>query len=302
MANSKLQMVNAARWALLFAICSLLASCSLPGDAAPIVKIGLIAPFEGVGRPFGYAVLPAVKAALAEANASGQLGRYRVALVALDDGLAPRAAAAQARALAQDADVIAVLGPWESATAQAATPILAQAGIPALVAAPLTSSLPGVTSLCPSSPQIAAALAREIRTVNALSTINDAATVANELTRRDAGNQTAALVGGPDLFRPWLIGRAGSAAEGTIAAACAPAGMAAAVVAGQGADASLSHAASLADYGVHALLQALAADIATRGRPSRAGVAAALAQGAITPGLVWYRVANGQWVIADRAE
>ena len=46
----------------------------MPGDAAPVVKIGVIAPFEGAGRPLGYAVLPAIKAAVAEANASGDTG------------------------------------------------------------------------------------------------------------------------------------------------------------------------------------------------------------------------------------
>jgi ABC-type branched-subunit amino acid transport system substrate-binding protein len=106
----------------------------MPGDAHPVVKIGLIAPFEGVGRPVGYAMLPVVKAALAEANASGQLGRYRVALAAFNDDLNPRGAAAQARALTQDAEIVAVLGPWEAATIQAAAPILAQAGIPMLAA------------------------------------------------------------------------------------------------------------------------------------------------------------------------
>jgi hypothetical protein len=235
----------------------------------------LIAPFEGVGRPFGYAVLPAVKAAIAEVNASGQLGRYRVALVALNDDLDPRAAAAQARTLAQDPDVIAVLGPWESATAQAAAPILAQAGIPTLVVAPMADPRAGVTSLCPSSPQITVALgAKE--------------------------GQTGALQGGPDVFRPWLIGRAGAAAEGTLAAACAPVGMVVPVDTGE--DASLRHAAALADYGARALLRALSADIASHSRPSRAGVAVALAQGAIAPDLIWYRVANGQWVMADRVE
>ncbi|MCX6033296.1 MAG: ABC transporter substrate-binding protein [Chloroflexi bacterium] len=274
-----------------------LVACSLPGDAAPVVKIGLIAPFEGVGRPFGYGILPAVKAAIAEANASGQLGRYRVALVALNDDLDPRAAAAQAQALTQDADVVAVLGPWESATAQAAAPILAQAGIPTLVGAPLTGPLSGVTSLCPSPQQITVAFDTKIRVVNTLSVADDATMAANELIRSYAQNQTGALAGGPDLFRPWLIGRAGAAAEGTLAAACAPAGMAVPGGAGQGADASLAHAAALADYGTRVLLQAVAADIVAHGQPSRAGVAAALSQQPMTSEVIWYRVQNGQWVL-----
>ncbi len=117
---------------LLFAICLLLSACAMPGDAAPVIKIGVIAPFEGTGRPLGYAVLPAIKAAVEEANASGDLGRYRVLVVAFNDDLDAPTAAAQAQALALDPDVLAVVGPWTAETAAAATPILAKAGLPAL--------------------------------------------------------------------------------------------------------------------------------------------------------------------------
>ena len=114
----------------------------MPGDAAPVIKIGVIAPFEGTGRPLGYAVLPAIKAAAEEANASGDLGRYRVLVVAFNDDLDAPTAAAQAQALALDPDVLAVVGPWTAETAAAATPILAEAGLPALVATgvPIPSS------------------------------------------------------------------------------------------------------------------------------------------------------------------
>jgi len=127
---------------LLFAICYLLSACAMPGDAAPVIKIGVIAPFEGTGRPLGYAVLPAIKAAAEEANASGDLGRYRVLVVAFNDDLDAPTAAAQAQALALDPDVLAVVGPWTAETAAAVMPILAEAGLPALVATdvPIPSS------------------------------------------------------------------------------------------------------------------------------------------------------------------
>jgi ABC-type branched-subunit amino acid transport system substrate-binding protein len=118
---------------LLFAICSLLSACVMPGDAAPVIKIGVIAPFEGMGRPLGYAVLPGVKAAAKEANASGDLGRYRVLVVAFNDDQHAPTAAAQAKALALDADVIGVVGAWSAETAAAVQPILAEAGLPVLV-------------------------------------------------------------------------------------------------------------------------------------------------------------------------
>ena len=115
----------------------------MPGDAAPVVKIGVIAPFEGAGRPLGYAVLPAIKAAVAEANASGKLGRYQVMVVAFNDDLHGPTAAAQAKALALDPEVLAVVGPWSAETAAAAAPILAEAGLPVLAAADTPIPPPG---------------------------------------------------------------------------------------------------------------------------------------------------------------
>lgn len=128
---------------LLFAVCCLLSACALPGDAAPIVKIGVIAPFEGAGRPLGYAVLPAIKAAVAEANASGELGRYQVMVVAFNDDLYGPSAAAQAHALGLDPEVLAVVGPWTAETVAAATPVLAGAGLSVLSSAGSAVPPPG---------------------------------------------------------------------------------------------------------------------------------------------------------------
>jgi len=128
---------------LLFAISYLLSACAMPGDAAPVVKIGVIAPFEGAGRPLGYAVLPAIKAAVAEANASGKLGRYQVMVVAFNDDLYGPTAAAQAKALALDPEVLGVVGPWSEETAAAVGPILAGVSLPALTAADMSVPPPG---------------------------------------------------------------------------------------------------------------------------------------------------------------
>jgi ABC-type branched-subunit amino acid transport system substrate-binding protein len=229
----------------------------MPGDAAPVVKIGLIAPFEGAGRPLGYAVLPAVKIALAEANTSGELGRYRVALVALNDDLGPRSAADQAKALAQDPDVLAALGPWSRETIATAAPLLSQAGIPALVAAPLANPPAGVFSLCPSTPEPETSLLTE---------------------------------------NGFLVGLAAEGTRAPLCAPVAepPAGFAAAYQARTGAtpgpDAFLAYA------GARAILQALARDVAAAGRPTRGGVTAALGAYPVETRLVWYRVENGRWV------
>jgi len=266
----------------------------MPGDAAPVVKIGLIGPFEGLGRPLGYELLPVVKAALAEANDGGQLGRYRVALVALNDDLDPQTAAAQAHALAQDPDLIAVLGPWTSATAAAAAPMLAQAGIPLLATAPLSAPSTGIYTLCPDPEEIYAALeaeAERLATAGSVTRVyaGDAAAAADDLIRwRVAGGEDV-LIGGPDLARAWLIDQAGVAAEGTRAAVCAPA-------VGTTTDGALSPAARLATAGAQTLVDALAADITAHGRPTRAGVSAALAGHSVQTGLTWYQVEDGQWV------
>jgi ABC-type branched-subunit amino acid transport system substrate-binding protein len=147
MANSKWQIADGkqqvAVCSLLFAVCYLLSACAMPGDAAPVVKIGVIAPFEGAGRPLGYAVLPAVKAAVAEANASGKLGRYQVSVVAFNDDLHGPTAAAQAQALALDPEVVAVVGPWTAETANAAEPILGAAGLASLAATDTSVPPPG---------------------------------------------------------------------------------------------------------------------------------------------------------------
>ncbi len=288
---------------LLLAACFLLSSCAPSGgwdlrlaDAAPVVKIGLVAPFEGLGRPLGYAVLPAVKSAIAEANASGRLGRYRIALVALNDDLDPRAAARQAQALVYDADVAAVLGPFDQVTAGSAVPILARAGVSVLAAAPQADLPAGSRSLCPSPAELSSAGRDRLRVGILLQPGLTAETASMRLARGYATEVGSALAGGPDLFRPWLIQRAGSAAEGVIAAACAPAGMAAP---GAGEDASLAHAAALAEFGARALLRAIETDIAAHGQPTRAGTADALSQQAIEPGLAWYRVESGKWVRAE---
>ena len=126
--------------AILALLLFLLAACALPWNAASVVKLGVIAPFEGAGRPLGYAVLPAIKSAVADANASGELAGYRVAVIALDDSLDPTMAAQQARALSLDPDVLAVIGPFTHDAAESVEVVLAAAAItniPVITAQPI---------------------------------------------------------------------------------------------------------------------------------------------------------------------
>jgi branched-chain amino acid transport system substrate-binding protein len=70
--------------------------CTVPASTKPIVKVGLVAPFEGLYRPLGYEVLYAVKLAIRERNASGGVAGYMVELVALNDDNEPALAAQRA--------------------------------------------------------------------------------------------------------------------------------------------------------------------------------------------------------------
>jgi branched-chain amino acid transport system substrate-binding protein len=111
-----------------------LAGCRfrLPGSTQPLLKIGLVAPFEGRFRARGYAVLYAVKLAVRQWNEAGGAGGYRLELVALDDGGDPAVAVGQVRELAVDRDVLGVLGHFTEETTLAAAPEYAAQELPLL--------------------------------------------------------------------------------------------------------------------------------------------------------------------------
>lgn len=110
----------------------------------PVLKIGLVAPFEGRYRDVGYEVVFAVRLAVREINAAGGVGGYSVELVALDDSGDEQMAVEQARKLQTDASVIAVIGHWRENTTLAAAPEYERAGIP-LIAPSAITQLPAST-------------------------------------------------------------------------------------------------------------------------------------------------------------
>jgi ABC-type branched-subunit amino acid transport system substrate-binding protein len=111
----------------LFAL--LLAGCN---SVAPVVKIGLVGPFEGRYREIGYDVIYSARLAVREINQAGGIGGYRVALVALDDGGDLTLARETAESLILDPAVVAVVGHWLTETTTVAAPIYAEAGLPFL--------------------------------------------------------------------------------------------------------------------------------------------------------------------------
>ncbi len=114
---------------LLTVYCLLLTACDVRG-VAPVLKVGLVAPFEGEQRGIGYDVLYSARLAVREINAAGGVEGYRLNLVAYDDSTYPSEANSVAQALIVDPDVIAVLGHWQPQTNAAAQPLYAAAEMP----------------------------------------------------------------------------------------------------------------------------------------------------------------------------
>lgn len=134
----------AARLAIAGVLCALFVSgCQVSVD--PVVKIGLVAPFEGQFRPVGYDVIYSARLAVREINAAGGIGGYRIALTALDDSGQDDLAADVAASLGIDPGVVVVIGHWLTSTTQAGLPTYTIDDLPIV----MTSVLP----FLPTDPQ-----------------------------------------------------------------------------------------------------------------------------------------------------
>ena len=102
-------------------------------SVAPVVKVGLVAPFEGRYRDIGYDVIYSARLAVREINEAGGIGGTRVALVALDDNGNPEFAQATANSMVIDPAVVAVVGHWLPETSGVSAPIYAQNNLPFLL-------------------------------------------------------------------------------------------------------------------------------------------------------------------------
>ncbi len=135
----------------LLLFCALLLTACVFSRTKPLVKIGVVAPFEGTYRSLGYDILYGVKLALQERNGRGGVGGHMVELVALDDGGNPSQAPGQAQELALDPLVMGALGHFREDTTLAASSIYRESGLalvaPGLAAAELTAGGPGVFRL-----------------------------------------------------------------------------------------------------------------------------------------------------------
>ena len=114
----------------------LLSACAA---TQPVVKIGLVAPFEGRYRLIGYEAVYAARLAIREINAQGGVNGYRLELVALDDrGEIDRAVTA-GRQLIADPQVVVVIGHYRPAATEAALAEYCQARLP-LIAMEITDT------------------------------------------------------------------------------------------------------------------------------------------------------------------
>lgn len=215
--------------ALLGAMLVVLAGCF--GSTPPVVKVGLIAPFEELHRDDGYAVLHAVRLAVSQRNAAGGVAGRQVTLAALNDNGQPEQARRQAANLGVDHDVLGVVGPLQAATAQAAGQQLAGLDLPWLPLASLApEEQPGGFALEASPAALAgraAELLAEQGIAGPVAVVTDPAAapagLAGAIWLGDAAGGArlalalppeTALAGGPELGSPVFAGRAGAAAAG----------------------------------------------------------------------------------------
>ncbi|NLJ24957.1 MAG: branched-chain amino acid ABC transporter substrate-binding protein [Firmicutes bacterium] len=99
------------------------------GNKLPPIKIGAAGPYTGDVSKIGLDGLNAIKMAVEEANGAGGIHGRMIEIVEADDGADPSKAILVAEKLAMDKAVIGVVGPMNSATAQAALPTYQRAGL-----------------------------------------------------------------------------------------------------------------------------------------------------------------------------
>lgn len=152
---------SAFRLALFLLLLMPLGGCLVP-PLPRVIKIGLVAPFEGQYRYIGYDAVYAARLAVREINAAGGVGGWQIELLAYDDRADAQLARTAAQNLVIDPDVIAVIGHYRQNSIAAAAPVYAEAELPFLVVGGwVTSSTSLAWHLSPAPEQLArAALAR----------------------------------------------------------------------------------------------------------------------------------------------
>jgi ABC-type branched-subunit amino acid transport system substrate-binding protein len=207
----------AAAWLLLGA---LLVPACVP-VTRPVIKIGLVAPFEGRYRDVGYEVIYAVRLAVREANAAGGVAGYGVELTALDDSGDPASAAEQARKLGTDPQIAGVIGDWLDATTLDAAPIYAAEGIPFLATGG-TALPPEAFRLWLTADALRQASAEGVLCPLPCDSLDTLGGSADWLAQTRASNNSAIIFGPPLWGQPQFATLASSLANGVRFVAPAP--------------------------------------------------------------------------------
>jgi len=204
----------------LTAVWLLLAALLLPACkpvARPVIKLGLVAPFEGRYRDVGYEVIYAVRLAVREANAAGGVAGFGIELTALDDSGDPASAAEQARKLGTDPQIAGVIGDWLDATTLNAAPLYAAEGLPFLAT--------GATALPPESFRLwlTADAMRTAASAGQLCPLPCDSLENLDWLKQTRASSNATLIFGPPLWgEPQFAALASSLANGVRFVAAAP--------------------------------------------------------------------------------
>ncbi|OGW72401.1 MAG: hypothetical protein A2Y02_01085 [Omnitrophica bacterium GWA2_52_12] len=118
------------------ALSLLAAGCSGAGASAPVVKIGCAAPLTGDQAQLGIDICNAVRLAIDEANARGEIipGKT-LEILALDDQHNPAQAVNVAKKFVSDPAVLAVMGHFNSSCTKPASAVYHEARLTSLTAA-----------------------------------------------------------------------------------------------------------------------------------------------------------------------
>ena len=175
-----------------------------------VVKIGVVAPFEGEHREIGYDVIPAVRLATRE-WAAQHPGGPMFEVIAYDDGGSPENAVIAARRLAADPDVAVVIGHWRDETTRAALPVYAAAGLPLVTWASADTSGAGeVLNLAPSETVLAEAAAGWLEDYGPPGARVDLTAPPSD------GPPAGSVIGGPGWGSGRFAALAGDAADGAV--------------------------------------------------------------------------------------
>jgi ABC-type branched-subunit amino acid transport system substrate-binding protein len=298
-----------ARAALACAVFLAAGACARP---RPVVKIALVAPFEGRLREVGYQAFPALRLAVREQLAAGGAAGYDVSFVAYNDDGDPAVAARVARNVALDASVMGVIGHYRPDTTLAALGVYTAAGLALIAPGVSRDALPEAALVFRMGPPLAGGAPVPAGTAGC---------------REDDGLVEQALRLAPDLQAESLARLFGSRLAGMCFVTDAPhpedlpaAGLAlAGYTAVSGGPEPGPRSLSAYDA-ARVLLEAIRLDADRHGAPTRAGVAAALREASLAGLLgdiafdargVWkaapmwlYRFDAGGWprVAAVRAE